>query len=145
MELVRHVLETRRVPLLAICRGMQLLNVVLGGDLEQHLPDSPLANGVEHRAAEGKPACHDVRIEAGSPFEEIYGALDFPVCSRHHQGVRRIGDGLLPAATAPDGLPEALVFADHPFALAVQWHPESQLAEYPLQLRLFEALVARAR
>jgi gamma-glutamyl-gamma-aminobutyrate hydrolase PuuD len=127
--------------LLGICRGLQLLNVLAGGDLEQHLPE----NGVAHRRTEGKPAFHDVRLQPGGVFEEIYGVLEFPVNSRHHQGVRRLGAGCVVAGHAPDGLPEALVFTDHPFAIAVQWHPESQVADDPRQRRLFDALVARAR
>jgi putative glutamine amidotransferase len=141
LALVERALATPRLPVLGICRGMQLLNVATGGDLEQHLPE----NGVTHRVTEGRPAFHDVSLTAGGVFEEIYGTLAFPVNSRHHQGVRRIGAGCDVAGHAPDGLPEALVFRDHPFAIAVQWHPESQVADDPRQRRLFDALVARAR
>jgi putative glutamine amidotransferase len=141
LELARRALETPRLPVLGICRGMQLLNVLAGGDLEQHLRE----DGVRHRISEEGSAVHAVRLAAGGVFEEIYGALEFPVSSRHHQGVRRIGAGLQVVGHAPDGLPEALVFADHPFAIAVQWHPEAEVAEEPLQRRLFDALVARAR
>jgi gamma-glutamyl-gamma-aminobutyrate hydrolase PuuD len=143
-ELVRRALETPALPVLGICRGMQLMNVLLGGDLEQHLPDR--GDGVQHRLAEGKPAHHDVRLETGTVLEEIYGGvLEFKVSSRHHQGVRRLGEKLAPVACAPDGLTEALVFADHPFAIAVQWHPESQLADGSSQHLLFEAFVGRSR
>ncbi len=142
LELARRALERRDLPLLGICRGMQLLNVLCGGDLEQHLPDR---GALTHRDAEGKPCFHEVRMRGGDVFEEIYGALAFPVNSRHHQGVRRIGAGLEIAGHAPDGLVEALICPDHPFAVAVQWHPEAQVADDPVQRRLFEALVARAR
>jgi gamma-glutamyl-gamma-aminobutyrate hydrolase PuuD len=141
LALARQALETPRLPVLGICRGMQLLNVLAGGDLEQHLPE----NGVAHRKSEGKPAFHGVRLRSGTVFEEIYGALEFPVNSRHHQGVRRLGAGLVVAGHAPDGLPEALVATKHPFAVAVQWHPESQVADDPLQRRLFDALITHAR
>ncbi len=143
LELARRALETRDLPVLGICRGMQLLNVLCGGDLEQHLPDR--SEALPHRGTEGKPCYHPVRMAGGGVFEEIYGALEFPVNSRHHQGVRRIGAGLEVAGHAPDGLVEALVFRDHPFAIAVQWHPEAQVADDPVQRRLFQALVARAK
>jgi putative glutamine amidotransferase len=143
LELARRALEARSLPVLGICRGMQLLNVLCGGDLEQHLPDR--SEALAHRGVEGKPCFHDVRMTGGGVFEEIYGALEFPVNSRHHQGVRRIGAGLEVAGHAPDGLVEALVFPDHPFAVAVQWHPEAQVADDPIQRRLFRALVERAK
>jgi len=142
-ELARRALETPELAVLGICRGMQLLNVLLGGDLDQHLPDHE--DGVQHRLAEGKPAHHDVRLDGGTVFEEIYGALEFKVSSRHHQGVRHLGEKLEAVASAPDALVEALVFTDHPFAIAVQWHPESQHDDGSSQHLLFEALVARAR
>src|SRR5215472_2466135 len=77
LELARRALETRALPVLGICRGMQLLNVVLGGDLHQHLPDRD--DGVQHRLAEGKPSHHAVHLDCGTVFEEIYGVLEFKV------------------------------------------------------------------
>ena len=144
LELARQALARPELPLLGICRGMQLLNVALGGDLTLHLPDL-VGDEVAHRVPPLDPTRHDVRVEAGSMLDQIYGQREFPVCSWHHQGVREIGAGLSPIAWAPDGVIEGLVLRDHPFALGVQWHPEMQVADEPLQRQLFDALVERAR
>jgi putative glutamine amidotransferase len=144
LELARAALVRPELPLLGICRGAQILNVALGGDLELHLPDAR-PEGLAHRIPPLTPARHDVRLEPATPLAEIYGQLEFGVCSWHHQEVRRLGRGLRPIAWAPDGVVEALIYEDHPFALGVQWHPELQVEREPLQRRLFEALVERAR
>lgn len=143
LALVGEALRRPELPLLGICRGMQVMNVALGGDLELHLPDV-VGEHVSHRLPPREPTFHPVRVEPGSPLAEVYGTTDFPVCSWHHQGVRRCGKGLRPVAWAPDGVVEALVHERHPFAIGVQWHPEMQVAEDPLQRRLFEQLVERA-
>ncbi len=143
LELARLALERPELPVLGICRGMQLLNVARGGDLTLHLPDL-VGDRVAHRVAPLDPTTHEVRVEAGSVLERIFGRLEFPVCSWHHQGVREIGAGLVPVAWASDGVIEGLVLEDHPFALGVQWHPEMQVADDPLQRRLFSALIERA-
>ena len=144
IELVQAALERDDLPLLGICRGMQLLNVALGGDLELHLPDVR-GNGVTHRLPPREPVTHEVRVEPDSLLGEIYGQVSFPVCSWHHQEVRRLGRGLEPVAWAPDGVIEAVALRDRSFALAVQWHPEMQVRDEPLQRRLFAALAQRAR
>jgi putative glutamine amidotransferase len=137
-------LERPGLPLLGICRGAQVLNVALGGDLELHLPDAR-PDGLQHRIPPLTPSRHDVRLEPDTPLAEIYGQLEFPVCSWHHQEVRRLGRGLRPIAWAPDGVIEALSYENHEFAIAVQWHPEMQVESEPLQRHLFEALVEHAR
>ena len=144
LELARRALERPELPVLGICRGMQLLNVALGGDLTLHLPDL-VGDEVAHRVPPLDPTTHEVRVEAGSVLDEIYRLPEFPVCSWHHQGVRELGAGLVPVAWAPDGVIEGLVLEDHPFALGVQWHPEMQVADDPLQRRLFSALIEQAR
>jgi putative glutamine amidotransferase len=144
LELARTVLERAELPLLAICRGMQVLNVALGGDLEVHVPDVR-GETVRHRLPPREPTFHPVRIEPGGTLERIYGRLEFPVCSWHHQEVRKLGHGLHPCAWAEDGVIEALVLPDRPWVVAVQWHPEMQVRDDPLQRRLFEALVEAAR
>jgi putative glutamine amidotransferase len=122
---------------------MQVLNVALGGDLELHLPDVR-GDEVAHRLPPREPTRHEVRVAPESLLAAIYSCETFPVCSWHHQEVRKLGRGLLPIAWAEDGVVEGLVQPDHPFALGVQWHPELQVGDEPLQRRLFAALVERA-
>ena len=86
-----------------------------------------------------------MRVEAGSALDAIYAAREFPVCSWHHQELRKLGEGVRAIAWSEDGVIEGMVYDAHPFAVGVQWHPEMQVAEHPLQLRIFEELVARAR
>ena len=143
LDLVRRALDRPELPVLGICRGMQVLNVALGGDLELHLPDLR-GDQVPHRLPPREPTFHDVRIEADSLLGEIYGQPEFRVCSWHHQELRKLGRGLVPVGWASDGVIEAVVYPDHPFALGVQWHPELQVADEPLQRRLFAAFAARA-
>jgi putative glutamine amidotransferase len=144
MALLRAALEEPELPVLGICRGMQVMNIVLGGDLEPHLPDV-YGESVLHRLPPREPAEHPVRAERSGLFGEIFRDAEFPVCSWHHQAVRKLGLGLRATAHAPDGVIEGVVFDEHPFALGVQWHPEMQALEDARQLRVFEALVARAR
>jgi len=143
IELVRQALGRPELPVLGICRGMQVLNIALGGELELNLPDVH-GETVVHRLPPRKPTYHAVRVAAGEALETIYGQTEFPVCSWHHQGVRKLGSGLRPIARAADSVVEGLVYDRHPFALGVQWHPEMQVADDPLQRRLFETLVRRA-
>jgi putative glutamine amidotransferase len=144
MSLLRRALEVPELPVLGICRGMQVMNIVLGGDLEPHLPDV-YGESVLHRLPPREPTTHPVRAERSGLFGELFPAGDFPVCSWHHQAVRKLGAGLRATAHAPDGVIEGVIFDEHPFALGVQWHPEMQALDDPRQLRVFEELVARAR
>ena len=128
------------MPVLAICRGMQLFNVAHGGTLIQHLNN--LAVHQVRGSDPGLPA-HEVLVESGARLEAILGAGAHPVNSRHHQAVDRVGDGLMVTArSSPDGLIEAMERADRRFALAVQWHPEDQASRDATQLRLFQAFAA---
>jgi gamma-glutamyl-gamma-aminobutyrate hydrolase PuuD len=136
LELMRAALE-RDVPMLAICRGSQVLNVALGGDLEQHLPDRV---GTElHREVPGVFSEHDVEVFEGTRLGSILGNRH-DVKSHHHQGFGRLGSGLREAARAPDGTLEALEDPSRRFTLGVLWHPEAGEDR-----ALFEALVAEAR
>ncbi len=120
-------------PLLAICRGWQVLNVALGGELEQHMAE-PHRNVV-----------HDVTVDAGSALAEVVGTTTAASCY-HHQRVSRLGDGLVPVAHAADGTIEGAVLPGaNGWVLAVQWHPEDTFSSDPDQLALFQALVAAAR
>jgi len=142
LALLRGALA-RGTPVLAICRGMQILNVALGGDLHPHLPDV-VGDAVMHRASQTEVASHPVRLETGSALAERIGADALAkVPSWHHQGLRRLGTGLRPIAWAPDDVIEAVELRGEPQLIAVQWHPE--LAGASRQGRgLFAALVTGA-
>lgn len=112
-------------PFLGICRGCQVLNVGLGGTLYTHIPDQ-LPNALEHSYPGNMRTVlvHEVKIEEGTHTAEIYGEPIIRVNSLHHQGLKDIAPSLRVAGHAPDGLVEAVELPDHPFGLAVQWHPE---------------------
>lgn len=143
LDLAQAALARRDVPLLCICRGLQVLNVARGGTLHLHLPDI-VGEDVAHRLPPRLPTRHHVRIEPNSRTAEILESTDVEVCSWHHQAVERLGEGLRAVAWAPDGVVEALELDDHPWCFAVQWHPEMQI-EDPTQQRLFAALVEASR
>lgn len=128
-------------PTLAICRGLQILNVARGGNLYGHLPDV-FGETVEHRIPPLDPVPHDVELEAGAALQEVFGAARMTIASWHHQAVDRIGDGLRAVAFAPDGVVEALELEGAPWLTAVQWHPELQREATSPQRRAFAALVA---
>jgi putative glutamine amidotransferase len=116
--LLREALD-RDLPVLAICRGLQLLNAVLGGTLAQH---------IEGHNCRKQRDVHGIRIAPGSQLERILGTPSYMVNSRHHQCAAKVASGLLLAATAPDGVVEALEIPGKRFALAVQWHPEARMS-----------------
>ena len=124
------------LPTLCICRGVQVLNVAMGGTLLQHLDD--------HMVMEGYNATiHDVRIESGTALAGVMnGAASLGVNSLHHQAIDDVGDGLRVTAWAHDGTVEAVEVIDAPQVRGVQWHPE-MLRHRPEHLALFEALIAR--
>jgi putative glutamine amidotransferase len=126
----------RDVPLLAICRGSQVLNVALGGDLEQHVPDRVQSD--LHKETPGVFAEHDVAVVPGTTLATILGDRA-DVKSHHHQGYGELGSGLREAARAADGTVEALEDPTRRFTVGVLWHPEEGD-----DLALFEALVREA-
>jgi len=128
---------TRDMPVLAVCRGSQILNVALGGDLVQHLPD--VVGHDDHKHTPGAYADHDVTLEAETRIGRLLGGRA-PIKSHHHQGFGRLGAGLREAAFAEDGTVEAVEDPSRRFALGVLWHPEAGE-----DMRLFEALVEEAR
>jgi putative glutamine amidotransferase len=144
LAITHAALQRQSLPVLGICRGSQVLNLARGGDLEVHVPDA-FGETILHRLPPREPARHDVRLDLGCALRKIYEATEFPVCSWHHQSVKRLGNGVRAVAWAPDGVVEAIELDDHPWALGVQWHPEMQLPEEPMQKRLFDALVTSAR
>jgi putative glutamine amidotransferase len=135
LPLMRAALD-RDLPMLGICRGMQLLTVVSGGSLVQHLPDAVGHEG--HRPSPGVYGLHDVRLEPGSRVHGILGD-QVSVPSYHHQGIAS-GGSLTVTGWAGDETPEAVEHPDKAFAMGVLWHPEAGD-----DLRLFSALVAAAR
>jgi putative glutamine amidotransferase len=135
MMLLQAALE-RDLPLLAVCRGVQLLNVARGGDLIQHLPD--VTGSDTHRQQAGEFAVHDVRLAPESRVGALLGERG-TVRSHHHQGIGALGEGLREVAWAEDETVEALEVPGRSFAVGVLWHPEEGEDK-----KLFEALVAAA-
>jgi gamma-glutamyl-gamma-aminobutyrate hydrolase PuuD len=135
LALLEAALE-RDMPVLAICRGSQVLNVARGGDLVQHLPE--VVGDEKHKHTPGTFADHDVTLEGGTRLGSLLGD-HAPVKSHHHQGIGRIGEGLRVAAHAEDGTVEAVEDPDRHFAVGVLWHPEAGE-----DARLFEELVREA-
>jgi putative glutamine amidotransferase len=130
--------EARDMPVLAICRGLQVLNVSRGGTLTQDLP-SEHPSGVEHRQSQpGSTPTHGVTLEAGSLAAGCLGVRDARVNSFHHQAVDRLGSGLRAVGWAADGVIEAIEATDRSFTVAVQWHAESMINSAE-QARLLEA------
>lgn len=113
----------KKVPFLAICRGLQLLNVAHGGTLHQHLPD--VVGHHDHRPTIGKKTKHTIQVARGSILESIIGS-QFDVVTYHHQAPDRIGKGLKPIAWTDDGIVEGLHLEDHPWGVGVHWHPEEE-------------------
>jgi putative glutamine amidotransferase len=140
LALIRRAVE-RDIPVLGICRGMQLMNVAFGGTLRQHLPDE--VGHEDHRRYPGsfEGADHDVRLDPGSLAARAAGEERHATKSHHHQGVDRIGAGLqVTGHSLIDDLPEAIEMPDRRFALGVQWHPEADGDS-----NVIAALVAQAR
>jgi putative glutamine amidotransferase len=145
-ELVDRALRDD-VPVFAICRGLQVLNVALGGSLHQHLPDV-VGETVQHTQTERRHvATHDVKVLAeGTRLGTIVGGPELRVNSFHHQGVHRLGRDLRDVAWAPDAVVEALEHADQRrFVVAVQWHPEDLVGHDAAARALFAAVVDAAR
>jgi putative glutamine amidotransferase len=132
----------RGLPILAICRGMQVLNIARGGTLVQHLPD--LSDDVQHRQpGPASQPSHGVAVASDSRLARITGSERLDVNSFHHQAIDRLGTGLEPVAWSDDGVIEAIEAPGDAFTLGVQWHAEC-LTATPEQARLFESLVDAA-
>ena len=133
-----HRALERDIPLLGICRGMQMLNVTAGGTLDQHLPDR--VGHEDHRHTPGVFADHSVRLDEDSLARRVVGELSAAVKSHHHQGLDELGEGVRASGWSEDGVIEAIELPERRFALGVLWHPEEDETS-----RVIGALVEEAR
>ena len=147
LRLVRWALDDAK-PVLAVCRGAQLLNVAFGGTLYQDIAAQHPEGGAikhDHFPTAGRrrdELAHTVRIAAGSRLARLLEAEVLPVNSMHHQGIARLAPGLVAVATAADGLVEGVETANGQFVLGVQWHPEDLVEVDPRMRRLFAELIS---
>jgi putative glutamine amidotransferase len=135
-----------RLPILAICRGVQMLNVALAGTLYQDIAEQ-IPHALRHRLSSDYARnylAHKVLAEPGTQLADVMGDGPVPVNSFHHQSVREVGSGLRIAARAPDGVVEALEGRDDHFVLGVQWHPEDLYQDDPRMLQVFRRFVEAA-
>ena len=141
LELARCALNSD-LPILAVCYGAQLLAVVTGGTLWQHLPDQ-LPDGLEHRGKYPDLPLHPVTLEPGTRLSRIFGTAAGEVNTSHHQGIRTLGEDWIVSAASPDGVIEGFERPGDRFVVGVQWHPEL-METRPEQRALFEAFVEAA-
>jgi putative glutamine amidotransferase len=139
IALARAALDRPDFPFLCICRGMQVLNVALGGSLHPHLPEVRTST-VEHRLPERLHTHHQARVAPSSRLAGLLAETEVRVCSWHHQAIDRLAAGLRAVAWAEDEIIEAVEHESHPLCVAVQWHPEMQLQD-PAQQRLLRGFV----
>jgi putative glutamine amidotransferase len=125
-------------PMLCICRGMQMLNVVLDGDLVQHVQDHPRTKGYDEDV-------HEILVQPATKLAEVLGCDRKQVNSRHHQAVKRLGAGLRVSAVATDGIVEGIELPDARFVVGVQWHPEDRVARDGADASLFSSLLQACR
>jgi putative glutamine amidotransferase len=147
LGLVREAIAAK-VPFLGICRGLQIVNVAMGGTLYTHIPDQlphalvhdyPGDDSIKSRTA----LLHPVSIEAGSHLAKVLNKTELLVNSLHHQGIKDVAPDAMVVAHAPDGLVEGIELPEHPFGMAVQWHPEWLTDQEPIRC-LFKAFVDAA-
>lgn len=142
LAVLRAALD-REMPVLAVCRGVQVLNVALGGGLVQHLPDGP--HDLAHRSGDGREGVlHPVEVAVGSRLGDVTGPGPFEVFSHHHQALGRLGAGLTLTAWAKDGVAEA-VEHERGWVVGIQWHAEATAATDARQQAIFDRFVDQAR
>lgn len=141
MEITRKALE-KNIPVLGICGGLQLVNVVLGGTLIQHIPDE-VPGSLEHNKKKPHDPCHTVKIAQNSQLHQIVESTEFPVNSVHHQAIKDVGPYAMVNALAPDGVIEGIESSKYRFCLGLQWHPEFIVTEH--DGAIFKAFVDAAR
>ncbi len=145
LELIRLACE-KQIPILGVCRGLQIINTYFGGTLYQDIP-TEFPSTVLHKSddvTERKKLVHMIHIEPSSQLDRILGQREFMVNSLHHQGIKTIASGLLQSAHAPDGLIEGIELPSYPFCLGVQWHPE-ELDDAPSRKLFHEFIEAAMR
>lgn len=145
ITLIRHALQEEK-PLLAICRGVQVFNVALGGTLWEDVGNQ-MPGAIRHDYFNDVPSdylAHDITVQPDSLLHEILGAGALRVNSLHHQGIRVLAPDLYASAVSPDNLIEAVEVRNHPFAVGVQWHPERLLIAEPRMHQLFRRFVSAA-
>jgi len=140
---VVHAAEAARRPVLAVCRGVQVLNVAHGGTLHPHLPDVE-GSGTHGHPLSGDPILHDVKLAAGGAVAAAADSEVVAASSHHHQAIDRVGGGLVATGWTDDGMIEAVELDADGWVAGVQWHPEETAAEDPAQQGLFDELVRRA-
>jgi putative glutamine amidotransferase len=143
---VARTAVSRRMPFLAICRGIQVLNVALGGSLWQDI-SSQIPGSLDHNSSDDEPRnhlAHSVRIETDSVLAGLMGKTQSQVNSYHHQADRDMAPELVVTAVAEDGVIEAVEVSGHPFGVGVQWHPENLVDDDPAMLAIFRGLVEAA-
>lgn len=147
IELVSMVIE-KKLPVLGICRGIQLLNIALGGDIYQDLAVQYQQNKevriAHYQKSDRATKTHKVAIEFGTLLSRIIGKDEIWVNSFHHQSVRRLADGLTVAAKSSDGLVEAFTMENYPFFLGIQWHPEDLFLSDQNAQRIFNEFIIAA-
>ena len=142
LAIARRAIDADK-PVLGICGGEQLLNVVLGGTLIQHIPDE-VTNALAHEQPNPRDqAGHTVRIVPGTLLHRVTAMLELDVNSAHHQAVKAVGPGVVVNATAADGVIEGIEDTRRRFCLGVEWHPEFAIS--PGDIRLFDAFIQAAR
>lgn len=142
LSLVDHLVVNNNIPTLCICRGMQILNVALGGSLHEHVSDI-LPEDI-HRSKNGSWTVHDINIKPASRLAEVMQSNTTTAYSGHHQAIKDIAPKLRVSALAPDGIVEAIEHIEAPWILGVQWHPEITAADDHTQQNIFNALVEEA-
>lgn len=139
LGLARHLVDSD-MPGLCVCRGLQVLNVALGGTLITHLPDV-VTGDIDHRNADAGPTPHALRTQDSAQLTKLLGSDSFEAASWHHQAIANPAPDVEVVAWAPDDVIEAVEIKRRPQLLAVQWHPELTAASDPIQQRLFDLLV----
>ena len=144
IQLIQDAIQ-QEIPFLGICRGIQTLNVALGGTLYTHISDQH-PDAIHHAQIEGHPKdylSHEIQIKPETKISSCMGQSNLKVNSMHHQGIHQLASGLVATAYAPDGLIEAVELEAYGFGLAVQWHPEWLTAHTPIQA-LFQSFIQAA-
>jgi len=142
MILCKRALRAK-VPIFGICRGAQLINVVEGGSLYEHLPDV-VGDSISHRDCDKEHVMHHIQVSKNSMLASIIEDSEFSVASKHHQAIRTLAPTLTAVAHAEDGIIEAIEMPEHNFLLAVQWHPELTAETEPNQQILFDTFVGKS-